>query len=339
MKRHPELLDDDASAAKAILGDLVRDSLRQTFGPGLENSFDEALECLKLELKPCEGLFSETELRRIIGTEIAWYRLSANATGTQDELAHIREQFMSEVRYGVEPLLDADSPTRRIVELAAYRRSWANFPAFGFGIWEFDSATGGILPGEICAMTGAPGTMKTSLALSAVDDFVTRAEGLVYYCSVDMAPREITHRLMEREGRVSSAELSRMFDTDDPELKQLTSAVIDKYDGRLVIRCHKDSRHMTVDDLLTNCLKRQPQLIIVDYLTRLKLPGQGDLEFVELAMPKILDYAHQYQASFLLLSQMSRVSRAEQTSGRSGGHSKGGGIVEELSHMEIELSH
>jgi hypothetical protein len=94
---------------------------------------------------------------------------------------------------------------------------------------------------------------------------------------------------------------------------------------------------MFLDDLLRHCLKRQPQLVVVDYFTRLKQPGQSDLEFVEGAMPKILSFAHQYQASFLILSQMSRVSRAEQASGRSGGHSKGGGVVEELAHTEIEL--
>jgi hypothetical protein len=96
---------------------------------------------------------------------------------------------------------------------------------------------------------------------------------------------------------------------------------------------------MILDDLLRHCLKRQPQLVVIDYFTRLKQPGQSDLEFVEDAMPKILRFAHQYQASFLILSQMSRSSRAEQATGRTGGHGKGGGIVEEMAHTEIELFH
>jgi len=65
--------------------------------------------------------------------------------------------------------------------------------------------------------------------------------------------------------------------------------------------------------------------------------GQSDLEFVEDAMPDIVAFAHQYETSFLILSQMSKASRSEQISGRMGGHSRGGGLVSELAHTEIEL--
>jgi hypothetical protein len=123
----------------------------------------------------------------------------------------------------------------------------------------------------------------------------------------------------------------------DPEIQGVRKIISDKYDERLAIHGHTDTKQMTLDDLLSRCLKRQPQLIVIDYFTRLKQLGQSDLEFVESAMPRILSFAHQYQASFLILSQMSRTSRADQASGHAGGHSKGGGIVEELAHTEIEL--
>jgi hypothetical protein len=339
LRSRPELLED-RDGAKVMLDGFIRDALR--YGFDLERQFEDALAYVRSELHPCKGLFTDSELRRIIGTEIAWRRIVDQEQPcfrqTPRELETRREAFVFEARFGADPLTDENSPTKRMAELETYLRSWRDFPAFGFGIQALDDATGGMLPGEICVLTGAPGTMKTSLALGAVDDFVSRAkEGLVYYCSVDMAPREITQRLMERESRVPQMTLRAMSDRDDPKLPSLRQRISQKYDGRLVIRGHSETKRMTLDRLLPDCLKRQPQLVVIDYFTRLKAAGQSDWEFVENAMPEILRYAHQYQWSFLILSQMSRMSRSEQAEGRAGGHGKGGGIVEEMAHTEIEL--
>lgn len=333
---HPELLQN-REAAQIMLGSNIRDVLVSTWGGTLSENFDDALRFLKEQLRPCGEVFTDVDLRRIIGTEIAWLMESRERLDGAD-LAAMRNEFVSEVTFGTDPLLDRDSPSKRLLELETYLRAWADFPAFGFGIRALDDATGGILPGEICVLTGAPGTMKTSLALCAVDDFVSRTEtGLVYYCSVDMAPREISLRLLERESRIPEVILRSMGERSDAELQELRGVVTRKYNGRLVIRGHEPQRRMTLPDLLQQCLKRQPQLVVIDYFTCLKAKGQSDLEYVENAMPDIVAFAHQYETSFLLLSQMGRASRGEQAGGRIGGHSKGGGIVEELAHTEIEL--
>jgi KaiC/GvpD/RAD55 family RecA-like ATPase len=337
LRTHPELLEDK-EGAKAILDGFIRDELIRLWGDTLSEHFDEARKCLKEQLALVPDLFTDIDLRRIIGTELAWLRERKNTQTPGCDLEKLRNDFVHDVRFGPSPLLDEDSPTRRMIELETYLRSWQDFPAFGFGIRSLEDATGGILPGEICVLTGAPGTMKTSLALCAVDDFVSRTdEGLAYYCSVDMSPIEITLRVMERESRIPQQILAAMRARSDPEIFKIRKAISDKYDGRLSIHGHKDTKQMSIDELLEQCLKRQPQLVVIDYFTRLKQLGQSDLEFVENAMPRILTFAHQYQASFLILSQMSRASRAEQASGRTGGHGKGGGIVEELAHTEIEL--
>lgn len=338
LSQHPELMQD-RGGAQALLNSAVRDSLLSTWGDSLQDNFDEALRTLKEQLRPCGEVFTDVELRRIIGTELAWLAETREQKRPRGaDLEAIRNEFVNEVTFGPDPLFDQDSPTKRLAELETYLRSWADFPAFGFGIRALDDATGGILPGEVCVLTGAPGTMKTSLALCAVDDFVSRTEtGLVYYCSVDMAPREISLRLLERECRIPEVILRGMGERADTELPELRGSATRKYDGRLVIRGHEPQRRMTLPDLLRQCLKRQPQLVVIDYFTCLKAKGQSDLEYVENAMPDIVAFAHQYETSFLLLSQMGRGSRSEQAGGRIGGHSKGGGIVEELAHTEIEL--
>lgn len=329
----------DAEACRDILEGAAHEALLETWGNELEGYFDEALSFLREQLKPCPDAFSDVDLRRIIGMESAW--IAETRVRDKDRpfnLAAERDKFLNEARFGLDPLTDPDSPSKRLGELETYLRTWADFPAFGFGIPDLDNATGGILPGEICVLTGAPGTMKTSLALSAVDDYVSRTEkGLVCYCSVDMAPRDITMRLLERENQVPEMSLKQMKADKDAGLPQMLSVVRNRYDGRLAINGHKTGRRMTINKLLFYCLKRQPQLVVIDYFTCLKEKGQSDLEFVEDAMPRILDYAHQYETSFLILSQMSKASRSEQAGGRMGGHSRGGGLVSELAHTEIEL--
>ena len=335
---HPELLESKEDA-KSMLESLIHDSLIESWGDSLKSSRKEAVDYLKTQLAPCGDLFTETELKRIVGTEIYWLSQTQSKTGRPGvDLAAMRREFVSEVVYGTDPLLDPDSPIMRLGEMETYLRSWADFPAFGFGVQALDEATGGILPGEICVLTGAPGTMKTSLALSAVDNYISRTDaGLVFYCSVDMAPRQISMRLMERESRTPEAVLRAMQARNDPEYQQFRDLVVNKYNNRLVIRGNEAAHFMGIGELIQQCLKRRPQLVVVDYFTRLKAIGQSDLEFVETAMPMILSFSHEYEVSFLLLSQMSRSSRSDQINGRIGGHGKGGGIVEELAHTEIEL--
>jgi replicative DNA helicase len=54
-------------------------------------------------------------------------------------------------------------------------------------------------------------------------------------------------------------------------------------------------------------------------------------------MPKLKKLAQQFGIRVIILSQMSRASKREQQLGSLGGYSKGGGIVEEMIHSEIEL--
>ncbi|GHS90739.1 hypothetical protein AGMMS49957_17330 [Synergistales bacterium] len=149
---------------------------------------------------------------------------------------------------------------------------------------------------------------------------------------------DITLRLLERESGINELELKHMRTGDYERYKSLYYQYIKpKYGKQLVITGNTGGKLLTFDDFILDCTARQPQLIIIDFLTNLKAIGQSDLDFVEMAMPQILKYAHMYQASFLILSQMSRSSRTDQAGGQIGGHGKGGGKIEELAATEIEL--
>ena len=164
ISEHPDLMEN-AETTKTMLEGFIHDSLIETWGDSLRTNRDEAVEHLRAQLVPCKDLFTPTELRRIVGTEIYWLLQTQNREIRPGaNLAAMRQDFVNEVVYGPDPLTDPDSPARRLGEMETYLRSWADFPAFGFGVPALDEATGGILPGEICVLTGAPGTMKTSLA-------------------------------------------------------------------------------------------------------------------------------------------------------------------------------
>ena len=316
---------------------LIHDHINETWGAGLEKNFDEALDSLKIELRPLKDLVSEADLRRVLGQEIAWIRRSARMRGPVEVLRERRADFVSEAIRGPEPLTDPTSPTRRLGELRSYLRSWRDSQAYGFGIPTFDDSFGGILPGEVCILVGAPGAAKTSLALSAVDDFVSRRDdGSVTFVSLDMSARSISMRLMEHESGLSEGVLRGMEERGDPEFDAIQAQVSSKYDGRLSI-LSSDREDLDLTDVLDDIELRGPKLIVIDYLTLLKRPGESDLDCVERVIPQIRRCAQRYQIAVIVLSQMSRTSRADQAQGRIGGHSKGGGISEERADLEIEL--
>lgn len=154
-----------------------------------------------------------------------------------------------------------------------------------------------------------------------------------------MPPEEISLRLVLREcfDQYGDLELKAMMARNDPNYLSAKKAMLEKYRGHLAITGHKPRARMTLDGMLEETAIRMPDLLVVDYLTALKNRGEDDLSFVERAMPAIQAFALECQIPVLLLSQMSRGSRSEQASGKVGGHAKGGGIVEELSTVEIEL--
>lgn len=92
--------------------------------------------------------------------------------------------------------LDTDSsPERALSDYAAQVRSWDSKPYTCSGIIDLDEAIGGgILPGQILAIVGGDGSMKTSLALAFSENYIQTAERPVLYLSLDMRPERVALR-------------------------------------------------------------------------------------------------------------------------------------------------
>ena len=122
-----------------------------------------------------------------------------------------------------------------------------------------------------------------------------------------------------------------------PEYYEAKARLDEWENSRLKILGNRYRNRWTIDGLEKQVAMKLPSLLVVDFLTCLKKQGQSDLEAVEDIMPRLQSITQKLGTKTLLLSQMGRASKSDQLKGAIGGHSKGGGIVEELAHAEIEL--
>jgi len=229
-------------------------------------------------------------------------------------------------------------PAAHLAALEKEVKSWGDSYSFELGISLLDSAWGGLMPGELAVLVGAQGAMKTSLALHGMVTFLQRNPlGSVLLFSLDMTPAEMSARFLLRDLGVSLNELYGMMRSNHMQYREAKGRFDAWEGGRLKILGNSYRNRWTIDGVEKQAAMRLPSLLVIDFLTCLKRPGQSDLEAVEEIMPRLQGITQKLGIKTLLLSQMSRLAKTDQAKGAVGGHSKGGGIVEELAHAEIEL--
>ena len=215
-------------------------------------------------------------------------------------------------------------------------KSWSRDSAFLFGIEDIDGETGGVQPGEICVVTGAQGSMKTSFALGGIELALEKGFS-VMFVSLDMDAGEVQERRVIRRMRCSQQLYFHFLNSgNDLEIRKAKREIVELDQGKFILHGN-DAGQIDIDRVCDLMDWRRPMVLVIDYLTLLKRRRQSDLDCVEECMPKLKEYTQNYGIRTILLSQMGRASKTEQAQGKTGGHSKGGGIVEELAHLEIEL--
>lgn len=230
------------------------------------------------------------------------------------------------------------SPAAHLTALEKEVKSWGKNFTFEFGISQLDRAWGGLMPGELAVLVGSQGSMKTSLAVHGIITFLQRnPAGRVLLFSLDMSYKEMTGRFLIQDLGVDMNELYGMMQEDNREYLD-AKARFDAWEAnRLMIMGNEYKSRWTIAGVEKQAAMRLPSLMVIDFLTCLKRPGQSDLEAVEEIMPRLQGLTQKLGIKTVILSQMSRSSKSDQLKGVTGGHSKGGGIVEELAHAEIEL--
>lgn len=228
-------------------------------------------------------------------------------------------------------------PEKHLSALKTEVQSWCDLEGCGFGISELDKAYGGLFPGETLALVGAPGSMKTSLAISAAESFLRHgSDGKVLFFSLDMPARTIAARRLMREMDCFQSQLYEMIKSGSPELDNAIKRLHEYDRGRFRIADKpRGGSHFSWEQITGIVSQLAPELVIIDYLTLIG-DYRSELEAVKDLMPKIVGMAGDFGLSVILLSQMGRVSRAAQKTSL-GAHAAGGHYVEDAVDVEIEL--
>jgi KaiC/GvpD/RAD55 family RecA-like ATPase len=262
-----------------------------------------------------------------------------------DEAKKRVAQFAAKLDDGMKILDDFD-PALSGLDGAAYRalenrlaelELWSKDSAFLFGIQPIDDLTVGVQPGEIMTIAGAEGSLKTSLVLKGVENALSRGMTVMFY-SLDMSKGMIQQRRMQFRLRCHETELAEMQRARSPEVERAKSE-IHALDGNKFFLFGNDTMDddITLEKLLHDIRLIMPNVLCVDYLTLLDSEEQNDLHLVNKAMRKLKKFSQAYKIRTVILNQMSRASKREQRNGVIGGHSRGGGAIEELTSCEIEL--
>ncbi len=206
----------------------------------------------------------------------------------------------------------------------------------GFGIRELDNSFGGLYQGELMAVVGAPGSMKTSLALNAVDDYLSRYNGNCLFFSLDMSAIKVQERRMLRKMDCFLFEFHQMVKNGDPRVAKAIEEMTESDNGRLtLIGKPRGGRQYSWEEISNIISQVGPELVIVDYLTLIG-GWKSEMETIQALMPKFKGIADDFGTAMILLSQMGRASRTSQKV-NSGGHGAGGHWLEDAVDIEIEL--
>jgi replicative DNA helicase len=215
-------------------------------------------------------------------------------------------------------------------------KRWDSGSTFNFGIEALDRSTGGALPGEILVLDGGQASMKTSLLLKGIGESLRNGSRILFF-SLDMSPAEIMERRLQAVLNVNQFTVHDLMRSESDEIKRAAKEIADLDNDNFGMYGNDKGVMWDIDRLLTVSRSFMPNVLAIDFLTLLQRPEQDDYSCVKECMPKLKRFAHEYGIAEVLLSQMGRDAKRNQALGMIGGHSKGGGIVEEIASTEIEL--
>ncbi len=302
----------DETAIRDMKLALLRDEAEALVEKGLCNNFEVVQSLLEGDMKtpPAVG---EAEIRRIVATVVSIKSLELGRSGDlasgTDRLFSQAEKQAREQR-GIEPV--------RI------------------GIPRVDDALqSGLYPGSVLGLTGHEGSLKSSVALHLIEENVWRNPACrCLFCSLDMNSDMLMHRRVSRFLGIHEVRARELFAEQNADYLRARDEIAGRDDGRLFVL----SSPCTVADIesaMETCL---PSLVVIDYLLLVNVAGERDkFRAFERTLEKIREWRSTTKATFVLLSQMSRASKAEAKSGKSGSHAYGGGVFEQLLDVELEL--
>jgi replicative DNA helicase len=213
-------------------------------------------------------------------------------------------------------------------------RSWDGLPVFRTGIRDLDADIGGgILPGEILSLVGGEGSMKTSLALHALTDYIMEVGRKVLYVSLDMPAYQVVNRRLMPILGWNEMEILKAIKDDDPAYLHAVD-VMNERDAGLFRVIDGD---YTIADIERAIRAEAPAVVCIDYLTAVA-GFDSELDAARQVTAALRRWKSEMGCTFLVLSQMSDIALSNQRHGDVGtGRGLGGGAIRRLADVVLEL--
>ena len=198
-----------------------------------------------------------------------------------------------------------------------------------------ESLGSGLYPTHTLCLTGHEGSLKTSLAIHMLEQNVWNNSSVrALFCSLDMVRDTFTFRRVSRFLNVHEVTVREMSIAKSPDYLRAKKEIEERDDGRLSVVWAP----LTIQGLQKQVERTLPNVIFIDYITCLKVPGESDqFRALQVIVEKLRDLREQANAAIVFLSQMSRASKIAAKAGQPGNHAFGGSIIEHLLDVEFEM--
>ena len=176
------------------------------------------------------------------------------------------------------------------------------------GFPSVDNATGGLQDGHLTVIAGQTSMGKTSFVLKLTDNIMKEKKN-VYFVSLEMKSKELSDRLLVMNSHISANDYNkRRLNEYQQEIIDDTRAGLTEYYDYLDIN---EKSGMTVDEIKSHCRKQSNKkgidLIVVDYLQDIKLPGKKSTnKEVGDTVRELRHLAQELNVPVVLLSQLNR---------------------------------
>lgn len=270
--------------------------------------------------------------RQLIDRATKIYRLAINENRvitdvTSESHRLIRECSAAERIAVTDPTLHQEAYEQQV-------RSWDGLPVLRTGIDAVDSEmSGGVLPGEILSLVGGEGSMKTSLALKAVDTYLREVGRKVLFVSLDMPAYQVNLRRLMPILQMNEMEILEAIKTDSAEYKNAVDVLTERDAGLFRV---VDGDY-TLTDLERVIQTEVPAVVVLDYLTAVA-GFDSELDAARGVTAALRRWKSEMGCAFMVLNQMSDIALANQRHGDVGtGRGLGGGSIRRLADVVLEL--
>lgn len=264
----------------------------------------------------------------------AAYDLKAAGDRWDSDVSQTLQNVWAELGRASRMTLAAEtSPDRVLDAYVAEVQGWDGVPLAKTDIEKLDAAIGGgMLPGELLAVVGGDGSMKTSLALRVCDAYLANVGRPVLYLSLDMHPKRIGLRRLLPFAGVGEKRMVDLIRQRSPLFEECRQKRAQADRGLF----HLVGGAMTLKDIEAVVAQLNPGLVVWDYLTA-TLGFKNEMDCQRACVERLREWQYKYPATWMVLSQMSEMSKAGQRQGDFAGKAAGGNNLARDADTLLEL--